>query len=272
MTPQKIILNICFLLISVFGFSQHKEYYFFDSNWKPVTSNDYYSYYRVIEYGSDGIPYTPVKDYYRDGNLQSEVHLDKYNSYGIKYSGNAIDMGMYNGKIVQYRKNGSYTISYYKNGKYSHTSNRFYPNNNDNSKISAGEVLAGAAIIGGLIYALSGDDDDDSSSISNSTPQYNMSKNNVSIISWGTYGSLAYPHASATIRNKNNYDVIVSIKVKQGSWKNSSLHSEMSDMSGYDYSENYNEEFKIKANSVRKVALRGDGSGRPTDIGFRYVN
>lgn len=191
-------------------------------------------------------------------------------------------MGMYNGKVVNYKKNGSYTISYYKNGKYSYTSNRFYPNYNnssnctdcddDNSKISAGEVLAGAAIIGGLIYALSGGDDDSSSSSSNSTPQYNMSENNVSIISWGTYGSLAYPHASATIRNKNNYDVIVSIKIKQGSWKNSSLHSEMSDMSGYDYSENYNEEFKIKANSVRKVALRGDGSGRPTDIGFRYVN
>ncbi len=127
MLIRKILFNILFLLISLYAFSQHKENYYFDSNWKPVKSNSNYTYYRVIEYDKYGDLIMPIKDYWRNGTLQGEFYSDKYDKEGIKHSGRPSEMGVYNGANIMFKRNGVYSIEYYKEGKYIDTDyhNRF---------------------------------------------------------------------------------------------------------------------------------------------------
>ena len=143
-------------------------------------------------------------------------------------------------------------------------------------------LLAGAALLGGAIYLLKKAFDGSSSSSSsgkseesNPSSMARHSYSNVEIVSWGTYGSLAYSHASVTLRNKNNYDVDVTIQMHQGSWYDGKIIYE--NYGGSERIEGLQDEFRttirVKANSIRKVALRSDGGrGRPDYIRIKNVN
>lgn len=100
------------------------------------------------------------------------------------------------------------------------------------------------------------------------------SYDNVEIINYYTFGPLAVEHAQIEIRNKNNYDVIVSIELKQNDvWNPCQLYSGTgkTDMDGYSYSEDFSEYFKVKANSIRLVGLVSNKRGRPTDVRIKSV-
>lgn len=139
--------------------------------------------------------------------------------------------------------------------------------------LGIGLVLGGAY---SLYKALTGgyDDDDDSSSSEESpSSMQRLSFSNVEIVEYGTYGWLAYSHASVTLRNKNNYDVNVKIQLYQGSWSYGRIVYEQG--GGTDRISGVNDEFestiRVKANSMRKVALRGDGRGRPDYVRIESV-
>lgn len=146
------------------------------------------------------------------------------------------------------------------------------------SNVSNSDAVIGLAVTGAVLYGLykafSGDDNSSENSYSQSNEDYApQSMNGVEIVKTYTYGALAYEHAKVQLRNKNNYDVIVSIELKQnGVWEKSTLSPDTSDWDGYNYSEEkYEKTFKIKANSIRTVGLRGNGSGRPTNVRISYV-
>jgi hypothetical protein len=166
-----------------------------------------------------------------------------------------------------------------------------YRSENVTAAENSNGLLLTAAIVGGAAYALSssssssesssynnssssssGSSSNSSSSSSSSSDYAPQSMNGVEIISSSSYGSLAYEHAAVTLRNKNNYDVIVSIELKQNDeWESSILITDKSDMNGYNYSEDYNYLYTVKANSIRNVSLRGEGSGRPSSTRLSYV-
>ena len=99
------------------------------------------------------------------------------------------------------------------------------------------------------------------------------SKSNVEIVNWATYNWLAAAHAEVELRNKNNYDVIVNVSLYQGSWSEGRII--YSDLTKGDripgVSDEYSSDIRVKANSIRRVCLRADHSGRPTHIRISSV-
>lgn len=217
-----------------------------------------------------------------------------------------------NGVGKYYYKDGSYYIgSMYKNnrhgfGTYFFTNGEKYYGqfvnneiiiNNSVSNASAKNVSSGSIgyddliIAGSLVYGAyklftSSNSSNTSKSITqnNSKPHTNtkdhsiqseiapQNMKNVEIIESYTFGAIAYEHAQIKLRNKNNYDVIVSIELKQGDeWRSCILSPDTSDMIGYSSSERYQKYFTVKANSMRTVSLKGDGYGRPSKIRIANV-
>ena len=99
------------------------------------------------------------------------------------------------------------------------------------------------------------------------------SKSNVEIVNWATYNWLAAAHAEVELRNKNNYDVIVNVSLYQGSWSEGRII--YTDLTKGDripgVSDEYSSDIRVKANSIRRVCLRADHSGRPTHIRISSV-
>lgn len=178
------------------------------------------------------------------------------------------------------------------------------PNSNNNSKSNTNntankaeisEAITGFAVLGTIAYGIyswlkkdntstsssnsssssgnstSSSYTSSSNSSNSSTPDYApQSMNGVEIVETYTLGSLAVEHAALKIRNKNNYDVLVTIELKQkGAWQSCHIFksSNYTDNSGYGYDNSEWETFKIKANSIRSVGLIGkDYGGRPTNV------
>lgn len=149
------------------------------------------------------------------------------------------------------------------------------------NKIPSGLIVAG--LTAGAIYSAIKYFDSKSSSSSsspnnpsNSNEDYApQSMKGVEIVETYTLGSLAVEHAALKIRNKNNYDIIVSIELKQkGTWQKCHIFksSNYTDNSGYGYDNSEWETFKVKANSIRNVGLIGrDYGGRPTNVRIKSV-
>ena len=130
-----------------------------------------------------------------------------------------------------------------------------------------------AAAIGLAAKAFSDDRGSSSSSSSSSSPSNKYSMSNVEIVDWGTLGSLAYSHAMVVLRNKNNYDVNVSVGLYQGKWGNGSIvyssYENTDRIPGV--SDEFSKSIRVKANSMRTVYLRGVSRGRPTHIQISSV-
>ena len=112
----KRTLVVLIALFSLFSTAQITEYYYFDSNWKPVSKDADYAFYRIINFDESGTVIIPIKDYFRNGYIQAEFYSDKINREGIKYGGTASTMGMYNGKIYIIDDGFLYTF-FYNSGK-----------------------------------------------------------------------------------------------------------------------------------------------------------
>lgn len=99
--------SFIFVIASYFNIAcaQTTKHVYFDDNWN-VTSGSNYSFYRVLKYSPSGVIYSPIKDYYRNGNLQCEVHADKYNSLCGQ---RPIDCGAKNGNATWYDEYGNIT-------------------------------------------------------------------------------------------------------------------------------------------------------------------
>lgn len=186
-----------------------------------------------------------------------------------------------NGGATGYAGNRTYYSFADPSGSSSGNASSSYANNGSSSKsnssVSAGEALltlgAIAAAGAGVISALSGNSSSSSSS-SNSTVNSVYSLNNVEIVDWWTMGSLALSHAKVQIRNKNNYDVIVHIDFYQKKWYVGRIiysDYERSDrLPGV--SDEFKEDIKVPANSIRTVYLKTSGSGRPTHVRILSVH
>ncbi len=83
-------------------FAQTTKYYFFDSDWKLTISTDC-SYYRKVEYNSNGAIITPIIDYYKNGNIQCMLYPTDYFSATCA-SGNC---GTQNGYTKYFHPNGN---------------------------------------------------------------------------------------------------------------------------------------------------------------------
>lgn len=129
------------------------------------------------------------------------------------------------------------------------------------------------AAVGIAAKAISDDNSSSSSSASSEPPTSVYSKGNVEIVNWGTLGSLAISHAQVDLRNKNNYDVVVTIGLYQGSWSLGEII--YSDYEKSDYisgvSDRWSTSIRIKANSMRSVYLKAEHRGRPTAIRINSV-
>lgn len=144
---------------------------------------------------------------------------------------------------------------------------------------SGGKLLTAVAFLAAVGLAAKAISDDSkgssssskSSSVSQPTNLYSLG--NVEIVNWGTLGSLAISHAKVDLRNKNNYDVDVTISLYQDSWSLGSIV--YSDYENSDrvtgVSDNYSRTIRVKANSMRSVYLRADHRGRPTHIRINSV-
>lgn len=101
----------------------------------------------------------------------------------------------------------------------------------------------------------------------------NTSKGNVEIVEWGTLGALAISHAMVQLRNRNNYDVIVTVSLFQDGWSDGEIIYSDGERSEYlpGVHDDYSTSIKLKPNSIRKVYLKADGRGRPTHIRIKSV-
>lgn len=285
----KTCITVILLLLSLICFSQTEEYYYFDSNWKPVSQNSDYSYYRRIKYSENGNVYIPINDYYRNGEIQSSFYSDKMKVYGMKYEGTVEGMGMYNGKYVNYAEN---SISYYVNGKYSYStkiddtsSNNSNSSSNSSSASESSSgllgLVAGAALLYGAYKAVSGSDNSSSSSSSSGSssssssssssdrtitqypngPSYYYSKGGLTIKSFTETGTSVYGRgANYRIRNSNNYACIFTIKFlcdddsNAGVWHTGNEHridaGEIYDFSDYESGMGLGKTVDIKIYSV----------------------
>ena len=155
--------------------------------------------------------------------------------------------------------------------------------NTGGKKLSkVGKVVALATLAAAVGIALKAFTVDDNSSSSSSysssssqaaTPTDIYEYKNVEIVNWATYNWLAAAHAEVELRNKNNYDVIVNVSLYQGSWSEGRII--YSDLTKGDripgVSDEYSSDIRVKANSIRRVCLRADHSGRPTHIRISSV-
>lgn len=141
---------------------------------------------------------------------------------------------------------------------------------NAGKAVALGTFLAAVGIAANLI---SGSSSSSSSSSTASVPSSVYSMSNVEIVDWGTLGSLAISHAMVQLRNKNNYDVNVTVGLYQGSWSCGKIIYSDGERSDYisGVSDNYSTSIRVKANSMRKVYLRADSRGRPTHIRISSV-
>ena len=113
----------------------------------------------------------------------------------------------------------------------------------------------------GAIYSAIKYFDSNSSNTSNSNSSSNsyddyapQTMQGVEIVETYTLGSLAVEHAAIKIRNKNNYDVLVSIELKQkGVWRDCHIFksSRYTDNSGY----GYDPEIKYSAANIQRVDM-----------------
>ena len=109
---RKILFII--LLIGCYGnsFSQVIEY--FNNDWKKIGNKGKAAYYRVINYGSNGLPTGVVRDYYITGELQWQGNILLIDKDG---------KDIYDGWCSWYYQNGKrLKLSFYKQGKLDSTS------------------------------------------------------------------------------------------------------------------------------------------------------
>ena len=99
------------------------------------------------------------------------------------------------------------------------------------------------------------------------------SMKNVELVDGWTLGILAISHAKVQIRNRNNYDVSVRIGLYQGSWSDGEIIYSDGERSDYipGVSDSYSKSIIVKANSIRTVYLRGESTGRPSNIRITSV-
>lgn len=145
---------------------------------------------------------------------------------------------------------------------------------------TAGKLFTAATLFAAVGLAAKAFSDDSRSSFSSSsssssasTPTDLYSKGNVEIVSWGTLGALALSHAKVDLRNKNNYDVNVTISLYQDGWSlGEIIYSEYENSDRIPgVSDNYSTTIRVKANSIRSVYLKADHRGRPTHIRINSV-
>lgn len=71
MTHLKQILFLLLIVTnSLTSYAQIEKRVYFDKNWKVVSSNDSYEYYRVVKLNSSGYPTETINTYYSGGALQ----------------------------------------------------------------------------------------------------------------------------------------------------------------------------------------------------------
>lgn len=116
MNLKSFFIFLFAILISTSAFSQKdntRRYYKFDNNWKYTTS-DYYTYYRIVDYNSQGNFVGNIVDYYKNGNVQCIVEAD---TYIMTCGGEFSECGGENGKLYFYDINGNLTMyQEYRNG------------------------------------------------------------------------------------------------------------------------------------------------------------
>ncbi len=112
-----LILIFSFLFCkSLVVYSQKTDYYYYDNNWNLVSGYSYATYYRVINYSSNGNFISPVKDYYRSGKIQCILYADYLNP---ACSSGIISCGVKNGEVTWYYENGNISIKRrYKDSRY----------------------------------------------------------------------------------------------------------------------------------------------------------
>ena len=146
------------------------------------------------------------------------------------------------------------------------------------SSVGAMTGLAALAAIGAAIWGVAKSiDDAEAKAYDNkqrkAAQESNRSMSNVEIVDWWTLGSLAISHAKVQLRNKNNYDVNVTVGLYQGKWSDGKIIYNGSEQSDYisGVSDNYSTTIRVKANSIRTVYLKADSRGRPTNIRISSV-
>jgi S1-C subfamily serine protease/antitoxin component YwqK of YwqJK toxin-antitoxin module len=104
---RKIIFILVAVCFCTEGFSQVIEY--FNNDWKRVNNKNKAAYYRVINYGSNGLPTGIVRDYYITGELQWQGSILLIDKDG---------KDLYDGWCNWYYRNGQRSkLSFYKQGK-----------------------------------------------------------------------------------------------------------------------------------------------------------
>ena len=157
------------------------------------------------------------------------------------------------------------------------------PSSSSNSNVSqssnsAIKGLTVLAAIGAAIWGVAKSiDDAEAKAYDNkqrkAAQESNRSMNNVEIVDWWTFNWLAISHAKVQLRNKNNYDVNVTVGLYQGKWSNGKIIYNGREQSDYipGVSDDYSTTIRVKANSIRTVYLKADSRGRPTNIRISSV-
>lgn len=125
----KFFTTICFLL---FGFSTSAQTVkldtiYYDKDWKGVSGPHFATYYRIIEINPDSSYRKIYRDYFMDGNIQSEggyITIDRYDDSKSIFDGDYVcfyksgnveqkgtkEQGIEQGEYIKYFENGSISM------------------------------------------------------------------------------------------------------------------------------------------------------------------